>query len=840
MNHWLFYILFLLSICFFPLNSNDIQKRIKNLDRIENILSLESSNGFYWEYSLSNAPFHWLRTEIPSNLNINSHKIIYYLHTYFNLSKLPSKELYLHINSISDRDKIYFNNVLIGETGIFNSDFPTSYDKERFYKVPLNLILTESKNELLIEVQGIFNNESGILNLPVEIGYSKKILDNFYFTLTFNIIILVIYLFSGLNFLYLYFRETKQKEFLLYFIFIVDIFIYYFLKTQIKYFFDINLFYLKIIEYLSLNLSLPLFFHFMISYFINFNFPNNNIDNNHKLKYILTSTKDLLDCLLLFISFFYLNSNNINTLNYLNLYIVQPTFLIYSILALLILYLHINNNLLNKLIFITTFLLSITVFIDIFSFRNNLMNINIFMFCLILFIIVMHICLIERYVLITKKWKLISTDLDNIVVSRTNKLNESLLNIIKIKTSQEADYFLFYQILNSVFSEFKNNLKNIEIYEKPYHIFEYRGENKLIGGDICITDIVFIGDKEFLFLINGDAMGKSLQGAIGALAIGMVVKSYLKENKICKNTSPELWIYGLFSKLHESFECFEETMFASSCISLLDYKDGFYYQVSSEHPKTILLKSDKANFLNNSVDTSKLGVNGIQSQFKIFTKELSPGDIIIIGSDGKDEIIMRDENNNEYYNLDENVFLNIVNEAKGNLDEIINSLNKKGKIRDDISIIKLEYNPIKTYNSDEISTFLNKKYISKNKENSLNSQEILFFENLNIVFPELNIINKILGLHYYNINKIDKAILYIKKYNYNFPNSLYLLHINTLLNKKIGNYIDAKYSGEQILFRRPKNKKNLNNLISIYRKLDDTKNLNKVNKILDNYKNEIY
>ena len=251
MNHWLFYILFLLSICFFPLNSNDIQKRIKNLDRIENILSLESSNGFYWEYSLSNAPFHWLRTEIPSNLNINSHKIIYYLHTYFNLSKLPSKELYLHINSISDRDKIYFNNVLIGETGIFNSDFPTSYDKERFYKVPLNLILTESKNELLIEVQGIFNNESGILNLPVEIGYSKKILDNFYFTLTFNIIILVIYLFSGLNFLYLYFRETKQKEFLLYFIFIVDIFIYYFLKTQIKYFFDINLFYLKIIEYLS-------------------------------------------------------------------------------------------------------------------------------------------------------------------------------------------------------------------------------------------------------------------------------------------------------------------------------------------------------------------------------------------------------------------------------------------------------------------------------------------------------------------------------------------------------------------------------------------------------------
>jgi hypothetical protein len=840
MNNWFIFILFLISFCLFPLKSNDIPERIKYLDRIENILSLESSNGFYWEYSESNAPFHWLKTEIPSNLKFNFHKNIYYLHTYFHLSRLPPEDLYLHINSISDRDKIYFNNVLIGNTGIFDSEYPTAYDKERIYKIPLSLILTERKNEILIEVQGVFNNESGILKLPIEIGYSKNILDIFYFTITFNTIILVIYLFSGLNFLYLFYRERKQKEFLYYFIFIVDIFIYYLLKTQIKYFFDINLYYLKILEYLSLNLSLPLFYHFMISYFVNFNLPDENINNNYKLYYILNSIKDLLDCILIYISFYYLIADNINILNTINLYIVQPTFLVYSLVALLMLYLHINKYFLIQLVFITTFLLSITVFIDIFSFRNNLMNTSIFRLSFILYIFIMHISLIERYVLITKKWKLISGDLENVVISRTNKLNESLLNIIKVKTSQEADYFLFYQILNSILSEFNNKTKNIEIYEKPYHIFEYRGEKKLIGGDICITDLVFIGGKEFVFLINGDAMGKSLQGAIGALAIGIVVKSYLKENKISNNTSPELWIYGLFSKLNESFECFEETMFASSCISLLDYNDGFYYQVSSEHPKTILLKSDKANFLNNSVDTCKLGVNGIQSQFKILTKELSPGDIIIIGSDGKDEIIMRDENNKEYYNLDENIFLNIVNETKGNLNEIILSLNKKGKIRDDISIIRLEYNPLMQHNSEEISTFFKKKYISKNKENTLNSEEILFFENLNVVFPELNIINKILGLHFYNLNNIEKAILYIKKYNYNLPNSLYLLHINTLINKKIGNYIDAKYSGEQILLRRPKNKKNLNNLISIYKKLDDTKNLNKVNKILDNYKNEIY
>ena len=78
MKNWL--ILFLLSFCLLPLYSNDIPEGIKSLDRFENILSLESSNGFNWEYSESNAPFHWLKTEIPSNLNFNFHKNIYFLY----------------------------------------------------------------------------------------------------------------------------------------------------------------------------------------------------------------------------------------------------------------------------------------------------------------------------------------------------------------------------------------------------------------------------------------------------------------------------------------------------------------------------------------------------------------------------------------------------------------------------------------------------------------------------------------------------------------------------------------------------------------------------------------
>ncbi|NBU98854.1 MAG: hypothetical protein EBS19_11705, partial [Spirochaetia bacterium] len=121
MNNWLFSCLFLFSFSLSPLLSNEIPERIIKLEKIESILSLESSNGFVWEYSETKLPSHWLKIEIPSNPKNIFHKNTYYLHTFFYISQLPSEDLILHIHSISDRDKIYFNNVLIGSTGVFDS-----------------------------------------------------------------------------------------------------------------------------------------------------------------------------------------------------------------------------------------------------------------------------------------------------------------------------------------------------------------------------------------------------------------------------------------------------------------------------------------------------------------------------------------------------------------------------------------------------------------------------------------------------------------------------------------------------------------------------------------------
>ena len=74
MNNWLFSCLFLFSFSLSPLLSNEIPERIIKLEKIESILSLESSNGFVWEYSETKLPSHWLKIEIPSNPKNIFHK----------------------------------------------------------------------------------------------------------------------------------------------------------------------------------------------------------------------------------------------------------------------------------------------------------------------------------------------------------------------------------------------------------------------------------------------------------------------------------------------------------------------------------------------------------------------------------------------------------------------------------------------------------------------------------------------------------------------------------------------------------------------------------------------
>jgi hypothetical protein len=89
----------------------------------------------------------------------------------------------------------------------------------------------------------------------------------------------------------------------------------------------------------------------------------------------------------------------------------------------------------------------------------------------------------------------------------------------------------------------------------------------------------------------------------------------------------------------------------------------------------------------------KLGIPELAFPDSIYRVGLMPGDIIIAGSDGRDDILINlPESMQKVMNEDENLFLRIAEEADGSLDEIVKRISLYGEITDDLSLIRIEYN----------------------------------------------------------------------------------------------------------------------------------------------------
>ena len=62
----------------------------------------------------------------------------------------------------------------------------------------------------------------------------------------------------------------------------------------------------------------------------------------------------------------------------------------------------------------------------------------------------------------------------------------------------------------------EKNIKS-DFLIKQFKQFTFRKWEAELGGDICITDNIKLNNRNYLFFVNADAMGKSIQGAGGAL-----------------------------------------------------------------------------------------------------------------------------------------------------------------------------------------------------------------------------------------------------------------------------------------------------------------------------------
>ena len=232
--------------------------------------------------------------------------------------------------------------------------------------------------------------------------------------------------------------------------------------------------------------------------------------------------------------------------------------------------------------------------------------------------------------------------------------------------------------------------------------FEFKNRKHRIGGDISISDEIILAGKKYIVFVNGDAMGKSLQGAGGSLVFGSVFQSILTQTREMNTDTvqPKFWLVDTVKKMQAIFESFDCSMLISVAMGLVEENTGLMFYLNAEHPWAVLYRDGKASYIENEETMAmKIGFpNTFMSENPFYVRKFKfkNSDVILLGSDGRDDI-------DESFGLESSInsdpvcFLKSVEKGKGNLRKIIRSISERGNFIDDVSLIRIEYKkPVKT------------------------------------------------------------------------------------------------------------------------------------------------
>lgn len=425
----------------------------------------------------------------------------------------------------------------------------------------------------------------------------------------------------------------------------------------------------------------------------------------------------------------------------------------------------------------------------------------------------------------THKIQDFTNNLEAMVIQRTEELNRTLQEVKALKEAQDGDYYLTSLLIQPL--QFNNNnSKNIktEFYVEQKKKFQFRKWNSQIGGDLCITDTIRLNGRDYTVFMNGDAMGKSIQGAGGALVFGVVFNSGLMRSRVEKNSRvhPEIWLRERFLDLQNVFITFDGSMYISVCMGLIDDRTGLMYYINAEHPWTVLYRDGKASFLEHELTLRKLGTPGQEDKFAVRVFQLMPGDVVFAGSDGRDDVLIQLEDGTTVMNEDETRYLRIVEEGGGDLNKIVDLIKSKGTVTDDLSLLRISFKEgmedqeVQTI-PYEIEEAIQESYelvqIGKESEALEKIQSLIQSDN---PYPELL---KLLGNIYFNRKEYLKALdCFISYIELNPADNEYLYAISNTY-RLIGQLNEAADYGERLYLRDKDHYLNLINLATIYKEL---------------------
>lgn len=437
-----------------------------------------------------------------------------------------------------------------------------------------------------------------------------------------------------------------------------------------------------------------------------------------------------------------------------------------------------------------------------------------------------------------------TNNLEEKVKLRTEELKTALDEVQTLNEQQNGDYFLTSLIINPLLAKrYKSDILNIELYLSQKKKFHFRKRDGEIGGDVNIIHTIHIRGKKYTVFANGDAMGKSLQGAGGALVMGTVFNAFVERTKTleyAQSLTPERWLRECYFELQSIFVSFDGSMLISAVIGMIDDVSGLLYFFNAEHPWPVLFRNGKAEFAQSELDIRKIGTIEDDKDLIIRTLQLQPGDSLFIGSDGRDDIMLGndEETGMRIINEDETLFLRTIENAGGNFNEVIHKTLELGEITDDFSLIKIDFNTEPEWKkNNQHSEYLSEKERGmKALEEKNSDRAIEHFSKAIEIYPDEECL-KNLAKCYKENSSPEKELEMLKKIIWFYPgtDNLGAVFRASLLSKALKDYQTAIDYGESYRNYYPSHVNNLVNLADTYRYIRQYSKAEKIISLAESY-----
>ncbi|MBE7440246.1 MAG: SpoIIE family protein phosphatase [Spirochaetales bacterium] len=745
----------------------------------------------------------------------------YWLRLVFRATGHSRDAMAIRLGEISDRDRAYLNGVRIGETGVWGAELPQAYDKHRIYNIPEGLLRRDGLNVLLVELQPYFDYELGICKNYTEIGPAAVMWQTHYNKNWFDVLFLIAYLTVGMYFLFLFVRRRSQRENLFFGLFCIFLVLYQFLRTQIKYELGMDFHLLKRMEYISLFMMFIMINLFIRNYF--------ELPRNLFMRWfdrVLYGLGALVFGTGIFIVA--LNPDTAVWSAYNNGYALKTqSFVFIPVMLGIVIYSMFKKNRDGFFIFAGMLFIIAAFVIDQLTHHGILNFMRVMGYAFAFFVMFLAVILANRFVRLHNEVEDLNKNLEKKVQDRTQQLADSLNEIRGLKEQQDGDYWLTSLLIKPLKGLFGRSPNvSIELLERQKKKFKFRKWSSEIGGDINAVHKITLRGREYTVVINGDAMGKSIQGAGGALVLGTVFKSVIARTEMSShaaNKYPEQWLKECFIEFQNVFTSFDGTMLMSAIIALVDDRSGLVYFINAEHPWAVLWRDGKAEFIEDRLHFRKFGTTGMEGSLEVKLFQMRPDDALILGSDGRDDIQTGvDERGLRIINESEQEFLRRVEDGHGNLIDIEESILAQGTLTDDFSMIRIGYKedaPLaqETDYPEEYRMALQAGRKAF-REGALEEAEKHLLAALGYRPDDQEALRDV-GQISYRLKKYAEAVSFSGQYSDLSPGDSDVLYLISISAKQARQYMKAADFGERLRLRQPKHVKNLINLADVYRLL---------------------